>query len=32
MEINQPKNVKPKIREYKLRRRVNWYGALKKKT
>jgi len=24
METNQPKCVKPKIREYKLRSRVNW--------
>jgi hypothetical protein len=32
METNQPKNIKPKMRGNKLRSRVNWYGALKKKT
>lgn len=30
MEINQPKNVKPKTGERKVRC-VNWYGALEEK-
>jgi hypothetical protein len=29
MQINQPKSVKPKMRERKLRSGVNWQGALK---
>jgi hypothetical protein len=29
MEMNQRKNVKPKMRGHKLRSGVNWQGALK---
>ena len=31
MQINQPKGVKPKRRERRLRSGVNWQGALKQK-
>jgi hypothetical protein len=31
MQINQPKGVKMKMREHKLRRGINWKGALKQK-
>jgi hypothetical protein len=31
MKINQPKGVKPKIGERKLRRGTNWQAALKQK-
>jgi hypothetical protein len=29
MEINQPKGVKPKMKQCKLKSRVTWQGALK---
>lgn len=31
MQISQPKGIKPKMREHKLRTGVNWKGALKQK-
>jgi hypothetical protein len=29
MQINQPQNIKPKMREDRLKSGVNWLGALK---
>jgi len=31
MQINQPKGIKPRTREHKLRTGVHWKGALKQK-
>lgn len=31
MQMNQPKGVKRKMREHKLRNRVNWQKTLKQK-